>query len=150
MPFAHYRCTFCPDNDIHPSGLRFSHRTSKAGHICFLFVLVEKSVCDIPTDVDSREISVKAVLFSIALFSAGHASASCELTTNPCSTDSSGNTYIREQNLGGGYNTYRDGDLYSQTHQQLDGSYKENYSGGGYQIYRNAPDREKPESRDGR
>ncbi len=89
------------------------------------------------------------MLFSIFLLAAGDAWASCELTTNPCSTDSAGNTYIREQNLGGGYNTYRNGNLYSQTHQQLDGSYKENYAAGGYQIYHNAPDRSDPNTGNG-
>lgn len=93
---------------------------------------------------------MKAVLFSIFLLTAGNASASCELVSGPCSTDSSGNTYIREQNLGGGYNTYRNGTAYSQTEQQLDGRYRETYSSGGYRIYGTDPYRNNPDSKDGR
>lgn len=92
---------------------------------------------------------MKAVLFSIFLLTAGNASASCELVSGPCSTDSSGNTYTREQNLGGGYNTYRNGTLYSQTDQQLNGNYRETYSGGGHQTYDSDPYRSNPQSRDG-
>ncbi len=87
---------------------------------------------------------MKTVLFGIFLLTAGGASASCELVSAPCSTDSSGNTYIREQNLGGGYNTYRNGDLYSQTHQQLNGTYRETYSSGGYRTYYSDPNRSSP------
>jgi hypothetical protein len=97
---------------------------------------------------------MKVVLFGIFLLAAGNASASCDLVSAPCSTDSSGNTYIREQNLGGGYKTYRNGDLYSQTHQQLNGSYRETYSSGGYRTYYSDPNRSDPyqdnrKSRDG-
>jgi hypothetical protein len=97
-------------------------------------------------DADFREkgVCMKAVLFGFFLLAAGNASASCELVSAPCSTDSSGNTYIREQNLGGGYNTYRNGDLYSQTHQQLNGSYRETYSSGGYRTYYSDPNRSDP------
>lgn len=82
---------------------------------------------------------MKAVLFSIFLLTAGNASASCELVSGPCSTDSSGNTYTKEQNLGGGYTTYRNGTAYSQTEQQLDGRYRETYSSGGYRTYNSDP-----------
>lgn len=90
---------------------------------------------------------MKLVLFSIFLLAVGNASASCELVSSPCSTDSSGNTYIREQNLGGGYTTYRNGTAYSQTEQQLDGGYRETYSGGGYRTYGSDPYRSNPDSK---
>jgi hypothetical protein len=93
------------------------------------------------------EIAVKAVLFSIFLLAAGNASASCELVSRPYSTDSSGNTYTTQQNLGGGYNTYRNGILHSQTSQQLDGRYRETYSGGGYRIYDRNPYRSNSQGR---
>lgn len=100
------------------------------------------------TDFREKGVCMKAVLFGIFLLAAGNASASCDLVSAPCSTDSSGNTYIREQNLGGGYNTYRNGDLYSQTHQQLNGTYRETYSSGGYRTYYNNPDRSDPQNSD--
>ncbi|WP_394887546.1 hypothetical protein ACG873_21820 [Mesorhizobium sp. AaZ16] len=63
----------------------------------------------------------------------------CELVTGPCSTDSSGNTYFTEQNLGGGYNTYRNGDLSSQTSQNLGGSYTETFSNGATRTHSDNP-----------
>jgi len=61
----------------------------------------------------------------IALAAAGTANAGCEFATGPCYTDSHGNTYRTEQNFGGGYNTYKNGSLYSQTQQNLGGGWIE-------------------------
>jgi hypothetical protein len=57
------------------------------------------------------------------------ASAACEFNTN-CSRDSYGNTYTHSQNLGGGYNTYRNGNLESQTRQNLNGGWDQNFQNG--------------------
>ena len=68
------------------------------------------------------------------------ASANCDLISGPCYEDSSGNAYVTEQSLGGGYNTYRGGSLYSQTQQDLNGGgYTERYIGGGSKSYNYDP-----------
>jgi hypothetical protein len=82
---------------------------------------------------------MRILIFAIGLFTATGASASCALVTGPCSTDSYGNTYRTEQNLGGGYNTYRNGSLHSQTSQQLNGNYRETFTGGGHRTYDRDP-----------
>lgn len=72
--------------------------------------------------------------------SAGAASAGCLFATSPCSTDDRGNTYTTQQNLGGGYNTYRNGSLHSQTSQDTLGTgYTERYTAGGYRRYDSNP-----------
>jgi hypothetical protein len=58
------------------------------------------------------------------------AKAGCELATGPCSTDRQGNTYRTERNLGGGYNTYENGRLHSQTEQNLSGGHTTDYRDG--------------------
>ena len=68
------------------------------------------------------------------------ASANCDLVSGPCYEDSSGNAYVTEQSLGGGYNTYRGDSLYSQTQQDLNGGgYTERYVGGGSKSYNYDP-----------
>lgn len=67
------------------------------------------------------------------------AKAGCEFAVGPCSTDSLGNTYHTEQNLGGGYNTYKNGSLYSQTEQTLNGGYTESYTSGGSRTHNMNP-----------
>lgn len=71
-------------------------------------------------------------------------SANCALLSN-CSTDSQGNSYVTRENLGGGYNTYRNGRLHSQTQQNLSGGYTEEYSDGRRRYYDTNP-YERPES----
>lgn len=66
-------------------------------------------------------------------------SASCSLLATNCSTDSRGSSYVTEQNLGGGYNTYKNGSLYSQTQQNLSGGYTEEFTSGGYRTYNYDP-----------
>ena len=80
-------------------------------------------------------------LATLSLFVAmvSPAYAGCALSSGPCSTDSFGNTYRTEQNLGGGYNTYRNGSSYSTTNQNLSGSYTESYTGGGSRTYNSNP-----------
>lgn len=53
--------------------------------------------------------------------------AACELATSPCSYDSRGNEYRTERNFGGGYNTYENGQLHSQTTPNLSGGYRTEY-----------------------
>lgn len=65
--------------------------------------------------------------------------AGCELATGQCSTDNYGNTYTTKRNLGGGYNTYKNGSLYSQTEQNLNGGYRETYQNGGSRSYNYNP-----------
>lgn len=74
----------------------------------------------------------KPVVLAIIILCAlnGEAFAGCEFSSGPCTTDSSGHTYRTEQNLGGGYNTTRDGSSYSQTSQTLGGSYRTDYNDG--------------------
>lgn len=78
------------------------------------------------------------VTLAAAMFSTG-ASASCALSSGPCSTDSYGNTYRTQQSLGGGYSTNRNGSPYSTTNQNLGGGYTESYSSGGSRTYNSNP-----------
>jgi hypothetical protein len=78
-----------------------------------------------------------AVLTVITLSTASH--AGCEFATGPCSTDVYSNTYRTEQNFGGGYNTYKNGSLYSQTEQTLSGSWRERNTGGEERTYNYDP-----------
>jgi hypothetical protein len=65
--------------------------------------------------------------------------AGCQTSTGPCSTDGYGNTYRTEQNLGGGYNTFRNGVLDSQTSQTTSGSWRERSTDGGTRTYNYNP-----------
>lgn len=67
------------------------------------------------------------------------AQAGCELVSGPCSTDRYGNTYRTEQNFGGGYNTYRNGYLHSQTGQTLSGSWRERFNDGSSRTFNYDP-----------
>ena len=60
-------------------------------------------------------------------------------TSGTCVTDNQGNTYRTQQNLGGGYNTYRNGVLDSQTSQNLSGGYTQRYTNGYQQNYDSDP-----------
>lgn len=71
--------------------------------------------------------------------SAGLAHAGCELVIGPCSSDSRGNTYTTEQNLGGGYTTNRNGSQYSTTDQTLGGTWQERYNDGSTRSYNYDP-----------
>lgn len=79
------------------------------------------------------------LLASMAFALASPAYAGCELSLNPCSTDSFGNTYTYEQNLSGSYSTYRNGNPYSTTTQTLSGTYREDYRDGGSRSFNMAP-----------
>lgn len=84
---------------------------------------------------------MRKIAFALMLlpFVAAPASAGCELAVGPCSTDSAGNTYRTEQNLGGSYNTYRNGNLYSQTDQTLSGSWSERRVDGEQRFHNTNP-----------
>ncbi len=69
-------------------------------------------------------------VFSALLLFPSLAYADCGVATGPCARDSYGNTYHTEQNLGGGYNTYRNGVLNSQTQQNLNNDYTTRYQDG--------------------
>lgn len=81
-----------------------------------------------------------AVIILLALtVGATTAHAGCELVSGPCSTDRYGNTFRTEQNFGGGYNTYRNGSLHSQTEQTLSGSWREDRTDGSSRTYNYDP-----------
>lgn len=67
------------------------------------------------------------------------AHADCALITSPCRTDSHGNTYVTEKNLGFGYTTYRNGVPHSQTQENLYGSVTEYTYGKGSTTYNADP-----------
>lgn len=81
-------------------------------------------------------------LLSVLLLAtaASPAWAGCELSSasQPCST-SNGNTYRTERNFGGGYNTYQNGTLNSQTQQDLSGGYVETFRSGEQRRYNYDP-----------
>ena len=79
---------------------------------------------------------MKFIVFPLFLIASNAAYAGCELVSGPCSTDGRGNTYVTQQNLGGGYTTTRNGNYYSNTEQTLSGSYKTEY-GNGDRIFHN-------------
>ena len=70
-----------------------------------------------------KKFSVSLLLAFACVVVAVPANAACEFVSGPCTKDSYGNTYRTEQNFGGGYNTYRNGILDSQTSQNLSGGY---------------------------
>jgi hypothetical protein len=78
-----------------------------------------------------------ALLTVITFSTASH--AGCEFATGPCSTDAYGNTYRTERNFGGGYNTYRNGRLHSQTEQTFSGSWRERTTRGEERTYNYNP-----------
>ncbi|WP_026792996.1 hypothetical protein [Pleomorphomonas oryzae] len=78
-------------------------------------------------------------LAALVVLLAGPAHADCALITSPCRTDSHGNTYVTEQNLGFGYTTYRNGVPYSQTHENMYGSTTEYTYGHGSTTYNYDP-----------
>jgi len=54
----------------------------------------------------------------------GIAQAGCGLLVNDCVTGPDGSGYTQERNLGGSYNTYQNGSLYSQEKQTLGGGWR--------------------------
>jgi hypothetical protein len=78
-------------------------------------------------------------LAALAMVLAAPAHADCALITSPCRTDSHGNTYVTEQNLGFGYTTYRNGVPYSQATENLYGSVTEYTFGKGSTTYNSDP-----------
>lgn len=84
-------------------------------------------------------ISKTFFIAALATFLVSPAYADCALITSPCRTDSHGNTYVTEQNLGFGYTTYRNGVPYSQTHENLYGSVTEYTYGHGSTTYNSDP-----------
>jgi hypothetical protein len=79
----------------------------------------------------------KYLLLAIFILLPVSAKAGCELSTTPCSTDSRGNTYHTNKNLGGGYNTYKNGQLNSQTNKNLSGGYTTDYQGNSPSVNHN-------------
>lgn len=67
------------------------------------------------------------------------AHADCTFVSGPCSTDSRGNTYRTERNLGGGYTTYKNGNQHSTTGQTLGGGYRERFNDGSHRDYNHNP-----------
>jgi hypothetical protein len=84
---------------------------------------------------------MKVITFALALLLAmlSFARADCLLSSGPCSTDTRGNTYRSEENLGGGVTTYRNGVPYSTTNETLGGGYRENFRSGGSRTYNYDP-----------
>lgn len=80
---------------------------------------------------------VLATVFLTVFAQSAH--AGCELVSGPCSTDNRGNTYTTEQNLGGGYNTYRNGSLDAQTSQTLSGGWRTRSNDGTERSYNYDP-----------
>ena len=83
----------------------------------------------------SKAFSLAALAMLLSL----PAHANCALITSPCRTDSHGNTYVTEKNLGFGYTTYRNGAPYSQTQENLYGSVTEYTYGKGSTTYNSDP-----------
>ena len=83
----------------------------------------------------SKAFSLAALAMLLSL----PAHANCALITSPCRTDSHGNTYVTEKNLGFGYTTYRNGAPYSQTQENLYGSVTEYTFGRGSTTYNADP-----------
>lgn len=83
---------------------------------------------------------MRYVIATIALLMTLQAAhAGCELALGPCSSDSQGNRYTTEENLGGGYTTYRNGSHYSNTDQTLGGTWREQYDDGSSRSYNYDP-----------
>lgn len=83
----------------------------------------------------SKAFSLAALAMLVSL----PAHADCALITSPCRTDSHGNTYVTEKNLGFGYTTYRNGVPHSQTQENLYGSVTEYTFGRGSTTYNADP-----------
>lgn len=82
-----------------------------------------------------KRISIAIVLGILAT----PASAQCGLSSSPCSTDNSGNTWRQERNLGNGFSTYRNGDRQSSTTQNLGGGWTERDNYGNTRQHNNNP-----------
>ncbi|MCJ8141637.1 hypothetical protein MKI84_01775 [Ancylobacter sp. A5.8] len=86
------------------------------------------------------KMAIFAAGLACLLLETGTAVAGCELVTNPCSTDSAGNTYITQKSIGGtGYVTTQNGNPYSHTGQTLGGGWREEFTSGGYQMHSTNP-----------
>jgi len=72
-----------------------------------------------------------AAIVSVVVLVGTGANAACEFVEGGCSRDSYGNSYRTEQNFGGGYNTYRNGILDSQTSQDINGGWTTKSRDGG-------------------
>ena len=73
----------------------------------------------------------KIIFFCVLTTFSIPAYANCDLASSgTCVEDSRGNAYHTERNLGGGYNTYKNGQLDSQTSSNLGGGYKTQYENG--------------------
>lgn len=81
---------------------------------------------------------MRKFVFVVAMLVTGEAFASCELISGKCWTEGA-DTYTMEKNSGGSYNTYKNGELYSQTQQNLSGNYRETIYGGGSRTYNYDP-----------
>ncbi|MFS2179563.1 hypothetical protein ACCC98_27050 [Rhizobium pisi] len=81
---------------------------------------------------------MRKFVFAAAMLMSGEAFAGCELISGPCWTQGR-DTYTMERNSGGSYNTYRNGDPYSQTQQNLGGNYRETIYSGGSRTYNYDP-----------
>jgi hypothetical protein len=83
---------------------------------------------------------VRIVLVASALVLGGSlAQADCDLVVGPCSTDGNGNTFTMQQNLGGGYSSFRNGSQYSTTGQTLGGGWQEQFNDGRTRTYNYDP-----------
>jgi len=70
---------------------------------------------------------MKLLILTITLllnYNIAQAYNNCDfMSSDNCETDNNGNTRIKQQNLSGGYNTYNNGKLESQTSPNLQGRY---------------------------
>jgi len=81
----------------------------------------------------------KFVLFAALLLPIS-ANADCGLHPDgTCMRDRSGNSVITSENLGGGYNSHRNGVLESQTRQTIDNSWEKIYNDGSTEKYQSDP-----------
>lgn len=74
-------------------------------------------------------------LFAAATLFGAPAHAGCEFVSGPCATDSRGNTYRSEQNLGGGYTNYTNARATSHTSQDISGNWRERFNDGSSRTY---------------
>ena len=80
------------------------------------------------------------IALTVLFFSTATASyAGCDFATDPCVTDSHGNSYRTEESFGGGYTTYRNGDRFSHTEQTFGGAWRERTEGGASRFYNYNP-----------
>jgi len=74
---------------------------------------------------------MRFAIIAAIVFVGTEANAACEFVDGGCSRDGHGNSYRTEENFGGGYNTYRNGVLDSQTSQGLNGGWTTRSRDGG-------------------